>query len=132
MRRGRSRGRVFGPRLRQGVKPPRILPTSLAIGWERCRTRTTVRSSRSDHRLVAREPRKRARAAEIAAWATGTARERSRHGPRRKDASHPRLSRNIPERIATSRYHSGIRAQDQRERIGWYSDWNGAVPQTPW
>src|SRR5438552_17380090 len=132
MRMGQNRGRVFGPRLRQGVEPPRIRPTSRAIGWDRCSNRTTVRKTRRALRLRAREPPERVRAAEIAACATGSAMVRSRAGPRSREACHPRLSTNMAPTIATSTYHSGIAAKDQREWDDWYNDWNGAVPQTPW
>src|SRR5207253_2606552 len=78
MRMGQNRRRVLGPRLRQGVKPPRIRPTSRASGWARCRTKTTVRNARA-LRLRARNPTKWVRATETAAWATGRA--IARHAP---------------------------------------------------
>src|SRR5207247_11158293 len=131
MRLGQNRGRVLGPRRRQGVKPPRIRPTSRASGWDRCSNKTTVRNARA-LRLRARKPTKWVRATEIAAWATGSAMVRSRAGPRSREASHPRLSRNMAPTIATSTYHSGIAAKDHREWGDWYKDWNGAVHQTHW
>src|SRR5438094_9003775 len=131
MRMGQNRRRVFGPRRRQGVTPRRIRPTSRASGWDRCSNKTTVRNARA-LRLRARKPTKWVRATETAAWATGGAKVRSRAGPRSREACHPTPSRNIPDKRATSTYHSGISAQDQREPDDWYNDWNGAVPQTPW
>src|SRR6059058_6596316 len=131
MRMGQNCRRVFGPRLRQGVKPPRIRPTSRAIGWHTWSNRTTIRKATALP-LRARKPTEWVRAAEIAAWATGSAMVRSRAGPRNREACHPTPSRNIPNKRATSTYHSGISAQDQREPDDWYNDWNGAVPQTPW
>src|SRR5207253_9718946 len=131
MRKGQNRGRVLGPRRRQGVKPPRIRPTSRASGWARCRTKTTVRKARA-LRLRARKPTKWVRATETAAWATGRAMVRSRAGPRSREACHPTPSRNIPNKRETNTYHSGISAQDQREPDDWYNDWNGAELRTPW
>src|SRR5207249_5321064 len=125
MRMGQKCRRVFGPRLRQGVKPPRIRPTSRAIGWHTWSNRTTIRKATALP-LRARKPTEWVRAAEIAAWATGSAMVRSRAGPRNREASHPRLSRNMAPTIATSTYHSGIAAKDQREWDDWYNDWNGA------
>src|SRR5438046_6980330 len=132
MRMGQNRRRVFGPRLRQGVKPPRVRPTSRAIGWDRCSNRTTIRMAGRALRLRARKLPTCDRAAEIAACATGSTMVKIRTGPRSQEATQPRLSRNIAPTIATSRYHSGISAQDQRAEDEWYSDWNGAEPQTPW
>src|SRR5947208_14325979 len=128
MRMGQNCRRVFGPRLRQGVKPPRIRPTSRAIGWHTWSNRTTIRKATALP-LRARKPTDWVRAAEIAAWATGSAMVRSRTDPRNREASHPRLSRNMAPTIATSTYHAAIAAKDQREWDDCYHDWNGPVPQ---
>ena len=85
----------------------------------RWRTTTTSRNPMSDQCRSRRPAANFARPALIEACARGSATATSKAGPKMIEAPQPRLRRNVPDKSATIRYHSGARARDHREPRDW-------------
>ena len=120
------------PRCRHGVRPSFRRPRKRAKGWIKCSAAVSNRRrSRVDHRTG--PPGNGARAALSQAWATGAAIATASIGNASLKGRQTVLNAAIPARLAVIRCHSGICGREpSRLGAGWYKDWNGAAPQTPW